>query len=69
MATVIRTRTIVERVCVEDDGELEFDPRAAAAVARTRADWETVSDTVTFDVHDDNPEGCTVSQLTGRTPR
>lgn len=69
MATVYRTRTTVERVTVSVDEELGFDPHAAAAVARTSRDWQPVSDAVTYEVHDDGPAGCTVTQLRGRVPK
>lgn len=69
MSYVIRTRTIVERAEVEDDPELDFDARAAVAVARQSAAWEAVSDTVSYEVHDDAPGGCTVVQITGRAPK
>ena len=69
MATVIRTRTIIERCQVADDNDLDFDPRAAAAVARSQTGWQTISDAVTYEVHDDHPDGCTVHQLTGRSPK
>jgi len=69
MATVYRTRTTVEHVTVSVDEEMGFDPHAAVAIARTSSDWEPVSDAVTYEVHDDNPDGCTVTQLRGRAPK
>ncbi|MCC6381817.1 MAG: hypothetical protein IT304_04870 [Dehalococcoidia bacterium] len=69
MATVYRTRTLVERITVPADEELGFDSQAAVALARAGGKWEAVSDTVTYDVHDDDPGGCTVTQLAGRAPK
>jgi hypothetical protein len=70
MATVYRTRTTVERVTVSVDEELGFEPHAAVAVARTSKNvWQPVSDAVTYEVHDDAQDGCTVAQLSGRVPK
>lgn len=69
MATVYRTRTTVERVTVSVGEELGFEPHATAALARAAGKWEAVSDAVTYEVHDDAQDGCTVTQLSRRVPK
>lgn len=69
MATVYRTRTIIEKALIADDDGMEFEAHAAVAVARQADAWEPISDALVYEVHDDAPGGCTVVQLTGRAPK
>lgn len=61
---VERRRVTVERAYVEDDEGL-LDTAAAIALAK-REGFEAVRDEVTYNVHIDGPDGCRVSQMTGR---
>lgn len=64
MATVIRTRTLVERCEVElDEGDQTL---VAVGVAKGRDTWELVSDGYTYEVHDERAGRCTVTQQSGR---
>lgn len=70
MAYVIRTRTVTERVEIDEDDSLtdNLDVRAQLAVgqARTATDWLLIAEGTSYEFHSDDPDGCVVAQMSGR---
>lgn len=69
-ATIVQTTTLRRSVELEWDPDVPFTAEAAIAVAKaTKAfDGSTVDAATTYEIHDNDPQGCHVTQVAGRTP-